>query len=319
MVEPQAQPHSAARDDSLAICAHPRSVVEARYGRFTLFRCETCDVAYSVADEAAAEPEALYEDFYRNEIGGRFSFGIEYAIRALRLFRAFKIFTLNPGARSVLDIGSGRGFMLYYLKKYFGCTTAIGTQISRPAVEFARRRLGLEIHDRDLLELPVEPERYDVVTIWHVLEHVQRPEEYLQRIFQVLKPGGCLAVEVPNYNSWTRKLTKQYWLGLDLDYHLYFFSPATLSRLLEKHGFRIEKIHTFSFEYSTFISAQSLVSWITQSDQVFFQWLQGKKKSRWIALHGLLFAALAPICFLINCFLYFTKRGEVLLIVARKP
>ena len=307
-----------ASEEQAGVCAHDQRRVAARYGQWTLFECQQCGIVFSQHHGKRVEAIELYDDFYKNEIGGRFSFGIENVIKLLRLFRAFKIFKLNPHAKSILDIGSGRGFMLYYLKKIFGFTRAVGTQISRPAVEFSREKLGLEIYDRDLLELTLEPGQFDVVTIWHVLEHVDKPEEYIQRIRELLKPGGHLLIEVPNYSSWTRKATGFGWLGLDLQYHQYFFTPESLSGMLEKNGFSINKIHTFSLEYSTFISAQSWISRITNTDQVFFQWLQKKKKSKAIALHVALFALLAPICFLINCLLYFSKRGEVLLIVATR-
>ena len=146
---------------------------------------------------------------------------------------------------------------------------------------------------------------YDVVTIWHVLEHVEAPEHYIQRIFRILKPGGKLLIEVPNYNSWTRRRTGFYWLGLDLQYHLYFFTPSALSQMVCQHGFSVTRMHTFSFEYSTFISTQSLISLMTGTDPAFFQWLQKKQKLPNWPLHLLLFGVLAPFCFLINCLLYF--------------
>lgn len=318
MVEPTMRPNRANDTPAAEVCLHPETTIEAQYGQFTLYRCNRCHLVFSDGIGETIDPEEQYEDFYKNEIGGRFSFGIEYVVRMLRLWRAFKIFTLKPGGKSILDIGSGRGFMLYYLKKYFGYQTAIGTQISRPAVEFSRKRLGLEIYDKDLLDLPVESERYDVVTMWHVLEHLKEPEQYVRRIAQILKPDGKIMIEVPNYNSWTRKWTKQYWLGLDLDYHLHFFTHETLGNLLRKHGFKVKKTHTFSLEYSTFISVQSIVSLLTSTDQAFFQFLQGRRKVHSILPHILLFVLLAPICFLVNCLLYPTRRGEVLLIVASK-
>jgi len=292
--------------------------VHARYGAYTLYECPDCELVFSDNGGRSHNAQELYDDFYKNEIGGRFSFGIEFFIRLLRLFRALKIYTLYRRAKSILDIGSGRGYMLYYLKKYFGFAVAEGTQISRPAVEFSRNKLGLTIYDKDLLELPLQREKYDVVTIWHVLEHVEHPEHYIQRIFQILKPGGKLLIEVPNYNSWTRRRTGFYWLGLDLEYHLFFFTPSALARLVRKHGFAVKRMHTFSFEYSTFISAQSFVSKLTGTDQAFFQWLQNKRKLPNWPWHLFLFAVLAPISFLINCALYFSKRGEVLLLVAEK-
>lgn len=305
-------------DEPCDACEHARRREAASYAPYTMYECEECGIVFAVNGSKTVDAAELYRNFYKNESGGRFNFGIEYVVRLMRLFRAFKVFTLKPKARSILDIGSGRGFMLYYLKKWFGFTRSAGTQISRPAAEFSREKLKLEIYDRDLLELPLTSPQFDVVTMWHVLEHVDKPEEYICRIREILTPSGCLLVEVPNYDSWTRKATGFYWLGLDLQYHKFFFTPRSLRRLLEKNGFRIRKIHTFSLEYSTFISAQSLVSRLTGTDQLLFQWLQGKGKSKVVGLHIALLACLAPICFLINALLYFSKHGEVLLIVATR-
>lgn len=129
---------------------------------------------------------------------------------------------------------------------------------------------------------------------------------------------GKLLIEVPNFNSWTRNLTKQYWLSLDLDYHLTFFTPETLSSLLIKYRFRIKTSHTFSLEYSVFTSVQSLVSLLTRSNQVFFQNIQMPEFNLKLIPHAFLFLLLTPLCFLINVILYFSYKGEVLLIVAQK-
>lgn len=113
-------------------------------------------------------------------------------------------------------------------------------------------------------------------------------------------------------------MTGNYWLGIDLDYHINFFTPESLSSLLKKYKFKIKTIRTFFLEYSIFISAQSLVSLFTKSEHIFFKLLQMRGFDWRLIYHGLLFALLAPVCFLINLVLYFSKRGEVLLVVAEK-
>ncbi|MBN2143044.1 MAG: class I SAM-dependent methyltransferase, partial [Candidatus Aureabacteria bacterium] len=260
----------------------------------------------------------LYKDYYKNELAaGRFSFGMEWLIRLFRFFRAFKIWTLTPRAKSILDIGSGRGFMLYYLKKIFGFKRVEGTQISPNAVLFSRNILGLTIHDQDLLDIEFK-EPFEVITIWHVLEHVPDPIRYLERMYHLLTPKGKLVIEVPNFDSWTRPLTGKYWLGLDLDHHLSFFTPDSLTILLERNHFRVHRIHTFSLEYSTFLSAQSILSLLTKTDQFFFKWLQAPQWKGKALCHLSLFLILLPFCFLMNLLLYPTRKGEVLLMVAEK-
>ena len=228
-------------------------------------KCCECNTVFLSHFQVNDDPKVLYEDYYRNETGGRFNFGVEYVIRIFRFIRAIRIFTIMPWAKSILDIGSGRGFTLYYLKKYFGYNKVIGTQLSKNALEFSRKKLGLDIYDKDLLELKLDEKSFDIVTMWHVLEHVKDPERYIEKIYDLLGNKGKLVIEVPNLDSWTAGFTGRYWLGLDMKYHRTFFTASSLSSLLERNNFKIKQIHTFSLEYSTFISVQSIVNKILWS------------------------------------------------------
>ena len=300
------------------ICIHQGRKEIYRFGINPLYICDQCMLIFTDKHAQEFDTKLLYGSYYPNEMSGRFGFGIEYVIRLFRFFRAFKVFTLQPNAKSILDIGSGRGFMLYYLRKYYKFKRTAGTQISKNAFEFSRHKLGLEIYDKDLPELFFKDGSFDVVTMWHVLEHLAKPEEYIAKIFDILADHGRLIIEVPNFNSWSRGVTGRYWLGMDLEYHINFFTPESLSSMLEKYKFKIKTIRTFSLEYSTFISTQSLVSKVTKSEHIFFGLLQANSFSWRLIPHSLLFILLAPFCFLVNLFLYFSKRGEVLLIVAEK-
>ena len=183
---------------------------------------------------------------------------------------------------------------------------------------FSKKILGLEIWEKDLLKIPFQKGEFDIVTIWHVLEHVFQPEEYIKYLYSVMKKKGILLIEVPNFNSWTRKITGKYWLGLDIKYHRTFFTPKSLLKLLRKYNFRIINLHTFSLEYSVFISTQSIISKLTKTDSLFFEWLQSPGFKLIILLHVILFIIFSPVCFIINLLLYFTQKGEVLLVIARK-
>lgn len=300
------------------ICDHKDYKIPYQsYSSALLNRCNKCGFIISDRYSEKSDFPALYKDYYKNEINGRFYFSLEKIIRLFRFFRAFKIFTIAPRAKSILDIGSGRGFMLYYLKRHYHYQRTAGTQISKNALEFSRNKLGLEIYDKDLLELSFN-NKFDIITMWHVLEHIACPEGYIEKIYSLLHNHGRLVIEVPNFNSWTSTFTGEYWLGLDLDYHVTFFTPESLSYLLEKYNFKIRKIRTFSLEYSTFISVQSLVSLVTKSNHIFFNYLQTADFNLKLTYHFFLFLLLCPICFLINLLFWFSKKGEVLLIVAEK-
>jgi 2-polyprenyl-3-methyl-5-hydroxy-6-metoxy-1,4-benzoquinol methylase len=301
-----------------APCNHKSYKEISGLGAAQLLRCDQCDLIFTAPASAQPAPELLYEDYYKNEMANRFNPVVEFVVRLFRFFRAFKVFTLSPRAKTVLDVGSGRGWMLYYLKKYYGYARTAGTQISKNALDFSRDKLGLEIYDKELPELSLGREVFDIITIWHVLEHLKEPEKYIEKIRDLLKNDGKLIIEVPNFDSWTRRLAGKYWLSLDLDYHTHFFTSKSLAGLLEKYGFRSVSMHTFSLEYSAFTSAQSLISLLTGSDSLFFKSLQDGKIGWRIVPHAILFILLGPICLLINILFYFSKKGEVLLVVAEK-
>lgn len=301
-------------------CQHKDVRRICQFDAVALDECYDCSVIFSDKyTKESFDPKVVYNNFYKNEIAGRFNFGIEFIVKLFRLYRAFKVFTIYPKAKSILDIGSGRGFMLYFLKKFFGYHTAIGTQIEAASLKFSREKLGLDIYGEDLLKIDLKEKQFDLVTIWHVLEHVRDPEAYIETIYRLLNDNGRLVIEVPNFDSWTRRFSGKYWLGLDLKYHLCFFSCASLSRLLQKDNFKVTLVHTFSLEYSTFISTQSIASRLTNSDQLIFNWLRGQERlSSAVVINIILFIVLLPLCFLVNLFLFFSRRGEVLLVVAEK-
>ncbi|KKR11835.1 MAG: Methylase involved in ubiquinone/menaquinone biosynthesis [Candidatus Woesebacteria bacterium GW2011_GWA1_39_21] len=297
------------------ICQHTYSKTIHSYGRYQLNRCLECGIIFS-AKFKSVDPNSVYVNYYQNETPIRFRFGIEFIVKAFRLFRAFKLFTIDPHAKKILDIGSGRGYTLLFLRKYFNYDKTVGTQIEKHAYNFSKNVLKLEIYDKDLLDLNLPKNSFDFVTILHVLEHVKYPEEYIVKIKSLLKKDGHVVIEVPNFDSWTRRFCQEYWLGLDLKYHLYFFNKMSLCGLLQSHGFKIQKVHTFSLEYSTFTSVQSIVSWITKTDSVFFNLIQGNTSRKNTLPHILLFALLTLPVFLINLLLYFSDSGEDLLVVA---
>lgn len=301
------------------ICPHTKKQKIAVYGQVKLYRCPRCQLVFSSkTHKNNFNYRLLYRNYYKNETRcARFRLWLEEVIKVFRCFRAFKIFTIAGLGKSILDIGCGRGLMLFFLKKYYHYT-AVGTQLDPKAIRFAKNKLGLKIFGQDLLKIGFKKNSLDVVTMWHVLEHLQNPEKYLRKIYKLLRHQGKLVMEVPNFNSWSRKLTGKYWLGLDLAYHLNFFTPEALSRIVIRQGFQIKNIHTFSLEYSTFISAQSIISAFSKTDHLFFNWLQGRRFRPELILHFIYFILLTPICFLINLILYFSKKGEVLLLIAGK-
>jgi 2-polyprenyl-3-methyl-5-hydroxy-6-metoxy-1,4-benzoquinol methylase len=300
------------------ICSNENYEIVLETKGYKLFKCLSCDLIFARQNEQKKlNGEGLYANYYQKENASRFGSMVEWVIKIFRFLRAYRIFILRPRSKSILDIGSGRGWMLYFLKKYFQYARVAGTQISPNAYKFSKEKLKLEIYDKDLLGLSFKG-KFDVITILHVLEHVENAELYVERISALLNDKGLLFIEVPNFNSWTRKLTAGYWLALDLKHHLTFFTSSSLISLLKKYNLKTKRVRTFSLEYSAFTSTESLVNLITRTDSYFFEWLQNKNFNPKIIWHAFLFAILFLPCLLVSLCLYFSKSGEILTIIAEK-
>lgn len=141
----------------------------------------------------------------------------------------------------LLDIGCGPGYFLSHLDKTK--FEPHGLEPVGEAVESAKKK-GLDVTQGDVLVTPLGVAKYDVVTLWHVLEHLERPELALHRIHAALDELGIVVIATPNTRSLACKMGREYWFHLDSPRHLLLFNKDNLAQLLDKTGF--EMIH-FSY------------------------------------------------------------------------
>jgi len=142
-----------------------------------------------------------------------------------------------------LDIGCGSGAYLLLLKNIGW--NVVGADIS-DNVASEVREAGIPILTGELEKLGLEPCSFDLITMWHTLEHLPSPIESLQEIHRLLKNNGSLLIEVPNSVSIVAKVFGSNWFAWDLPRHLYHFSPVSLSRMLTRAGFRVVSIRHLS-------------------------------------------------------------------------
>jgi SAM-dependent methyltransferase len=139
----------------------------------------------------------------------------------------------------VLDVGCATGNFLAGMRE-LGWET-IGVEPSPHAASYAREVQGLDVHQGTLADAALPAEHVDVVTMWHVLEHVYDPKASLAEAARVLRPGGWIVITVPHLESWEARCFGRYWLGLDFPRHLYLFSRPVLRRYLAEASLAVVK------------------------------------------------------------------------------
>jgi SAM-dependent methyltransferase len=119
-----------------------------------------------------------------------------------------------------------------------------GIEMSDKVAEYAKARTGAEVFVGDILDAPFPPASFDVITCFHVFEHMYEPDRILARVSEWLKPGGIFYMMVPNIDSAGARIFKSYWYALELPRHLFHFSPVSLRAMSGAVGLNVVSIET---------------------------------------------------------------------------
>jgi SAM-dependent methyltransferase len=152
----------------------------------------------------------------------------------------------SPG--KLLDIGCSLGIFLDLARKDGWDVT--GIELNKKARKVAREKYKLDILDKPIQELGLKAESFDVITLWEVLEHLTAPNEILKQSVRLLKPGGMLVILVPNCDSLAVRIMQDKAATFGWG-HLWYFSPASLTTMLESHKLQVFKISTELGEMDT--------------------------------------------------------------------
>jgi 2-polyprenyl-3-methyl-5-hydroxy-6-metoxy-1,4-benzoquinol methylase len=147
----------------------------------------------------------------------------------------FSVMHLPAALRGrLLDVGCGSGVLLERMR---GLGWEVeGVDVDASAVENARRK-GLNVQLGDLEGSQFPDGSFDVVTMSHVIEHVEDPPRLVRECYRILKPSGRLIVLTPNAESWGHRLFGRRWVALDPPRHLFIFSVSSLRNLTKRAGF----------------------------------------------------------------------------------
>ena len=146
---------------------------------------------------------------------------------------------------TILDYGTGTGYFANTMVRKGWTVKAI--EKSPQARTFAKEHFGL-IVDAETALPHYETATFDVVTLWHVMEHLEHLNEMWNTLHRILKERGVLIVAVPNPNSYDAQKYKEWWAAYDVPRHLWHFSPSVMQQFGAKHGFILEAEYPMPFD-----------------------------------------------------------------------
>jgi 2-polyprenyl-3-methyl-5-hydroxy-6-metoxy-1,4-benzoquinol methylase len=257
--------------------------------RFQVVVCSRCGLGRT--DPAPADLLRYYPTGYYGSGGIRFNPLVEAAIRTSRGARVAAVTRAHPEPGAILDIGCGRGLMLSDLARRGW--RAVGVEMSDAASRHAREVLGLDVRVGDLLGCKFQAASFDVVTLFHVLEHLPDPDAALAEARRVIAPGGRLLLEVPNFGSLQSRLAKGRGFHVDAPRHLFHFTRAALLEMLQRAGFEMLRVSTHSFEFGYYGMLQSLLNLATRRQNVLYEVLKNRTARPPASLGGDLATTLA--------------------------
>lgn len=147
--------------------------------------------------------------------------------------------------KRLLDIGSGSGHFLNVANK--NGFNVDGLEPDDDARKFAKKHNNIEAKPQSEL-YNIENNTYDVVTMWHVLEHVYELRKDVQRISEIIKTNGKLFVALPNMNGFDAHYYNHFWSGYDVPRHLYHFKKEDIIRLMEQFNFKFKKVIPMKYD-----------------------------------------------------------------------
>lgn len=209
--------------------------------QWQVYRCASCGLGFLDPRPSKKDLETLYTEKY---FADQYDTGIEpdtpeFKRRLSQESHRIRFFSNIKQRGRVLDIGCGNGYFLAACQNRD--YDVQGLDISDWAVQYATQKLGLSVKTGEINTVKLPSHSFDIITMWHFLEHTKNPLQTLLEVKNWLKKDGILVIDVPNYESTDALKNWGNWVGWQLPYHLYHFTPQTLKDLVGKCGFRVIK------------------------------------------------------------------------------
>lgn len=218
--------------------------------QFELFSCEDCGFTFTQDVPVEAEMGRYYEtpDYISHSDTKKGAMNALYhQVRKYMLGRKARLVVKESHRKSgrLLDIGTGTGYFASTMEQRGWKVEAI--EKNPQARMFAKEHFGLEVKADEALQ-EFESGCFDVITLWHVMEHLEHLDATWERLRELLSDRGVLIVAVPNCSSYDAGKYGEYWAAYDVPRHLWHFTPVTIQQFASKHGFIMANRHPMPFD-----------------------------------------------------------------------
>ena len=221
-----------------------------------LVTCQECSLVSFFPVPSAEEVQAFYDNSYHESYSQspmvESSFAVDRYETLTQMLEIYQPTLCQNPQGSLLDVGCGTGDFLKVAQQAGWLVT--GTEICQDAVDRAVSKVGDCIRQGDITALTLPPASYNLITSYHVIEHLLNPMEQLQQCYRLLAPNGVFFVETPNIKSLGAQIRGAKWSHIIPPEHLLYFSPASLKYALHKAGF--EQVQVFTSAPKTIVSTQ---------------------------------------------------------------
>jgi 2-polyprenyl-3-methyl-5-hydroxy-6-metoxy-1,4-benzoquinol methylase len=242
-------------------CGSDKQEVLFQKEGYNIVECPECQLIFvnprkqdviSIYDESYYKDGGYYQNYIKN--GDNYKWAFSNRIKVIGKY-------LRPAA-TILDIGCAYGFFLEIAQQ--NGFQVEGLEVNQYMMNHVKERLGVPCHLCPDLTAFQNNKQYDCITFFDSIEHLEKPKESIAKAWEMLKPEGILVITTPNIDSFSAKVMGKLWPHVTPEEHIYYYSPKTMTDVLNRCGFDVLHISgvSYKFKLSEFVPKFKSISGI---------------------------------------------------------
>ena len=246
------------------------------FSGFHLVQCKICGLTrtFPLPSDESLRVHDIHS-YYGRDVS-KFNLLVQKIRNLLMRMRARYYLSFIPDSiqtRKILDIGCAEGRLLRSFLEY-GCECWGIEHPSYPAQRFLNKDRIVYLQG-DLRAINLPEGAFDLIFLWHTLEHMDNPQLTMSRLYELLAPNGAIIMAIPNFSSMEARRFKQFWFHLDIPWHKYHFNERSIRYLITKNCLRVIRTSTFCLEQGPYGLLQSILNAMGWPKNEFYEALKG--------------------------------------------